>query len=91
MANDTLRPGLGRVAGPGPGDDPAGSTRTSEEVQRAVVAPVDETLSDFLAAEIYALGELDPALTPFATVVRDLVFSGGKRLRPSFASAPCTR
>jgi geranylgeranyl diphosphate synthase, type I len=51
-------------------------------------APVDAiegTLADFLASQIAALDGVDPALGCFARTARDLVLSGGKRLRPTFA------
>jgi geranylgeranyl diphosphate synthase type I len=51
-------------------------------------APVDAiegTLADFLASQIAALDGVDPALGCFARTARDLVLSGGKRLRSTFA------
>ncbi|MFI5840869.1 polyprenyl synthetase family protein [Catenuloplanes sp. NPDC051500] len=46
---------------------------------------VEGTLADFLAREIAALDEMDPALGGFARTARDCVLAGGKRLRPTFA------
>ncbi|GAB1643695.1 polyprenyl synthetase family protein [Krasilnikovia sp. MM14-A1259] len=50
-----------------------------------VLGAVEGTLADFLAGEILALDEVDPALGGFARSARDLVLAGGKRLRPTFA------
>jgi geranylgeranyl diphosphate synthase type I len=46
---------------------------------------VEGTLADFLAREIAALDDMDPALGGFARTARDCVLAGGKRLRPTFA------
>jgi geranylgeranyl diphosphate synthase type I len=46
---------------------------------------VDDTLAAFLAGQIDALGEVDPAVGDFARVARDCVLAGGKRIRPTFA------
>jgi geranylgeranyl diphosphate synthase, type I len=46
---------------------------------------IERTLEDFLAAQIGPLETLDPALGAFARTTRDLVLTGGKRLRPMFA------
>lgn len=48
-------------------------------------AAVDDTLIDFLSAEMSALDLIDPGLRPFAQTARDTVLGGGKRLRPVFA------
>jgi geranylgeranyl diphosphate synthase, type I len=50
-----------------------------------LIESVEGTLADFLAREIAALDELDPALGGFARTARDCVLAGGKRLRPTFA------
>ncbi|WP_026189866.1 polyprenyl synthetase family protein [Salinispora mooreana] len=50
-----------------------------------VVAAVDDTLVDFLDTEIDALAAIDPSAGEFATMARDSVLAGGKRLRPTFA------
>jgi geranylgeranyl diphosphate synthase type I len=46
---------------------------------------IEGTLADFLAAQIAGLDAIDPALGGFARTARDLVLTGGKRLRPTFA------
>ncbi len=51
----------------------------------ALTDAVEGTLADFLAAQIAGLDAVDPALGGFARTARDLVMSGGKRLRPTFA------
>jgi geranylgeranyl diphosphate synthase type I len=56
----------------------------TRDPQLAVTGGVDRILADFLDDEITALAGIDPALVPFAEVIRDLVNSGGKRLRPTF-------
>lgn len=69
-------------------DEPAGSaTPGSSPPHRRdlLTAAVDDTLIDFLSAEIDALDRIDPALRPFAQIARDTVLAGGKRLRPVFA------
>ena len=48
-------------------------------------AAVNAALAEFLNAEVAALDDIDPALGVFARTVRDVVQSGGKRLRPTFA------
>ncbi|MFI6076839.1 polyprenyl synthetase family protein [Actinoplanes sp. NPDC051343] len=50
-----------------------------------LIDAVDGTLADFLTDQIVALDAVDPALGGFARTTRDLVLSGGKRLRPTFA------
>ncbi|WP_018217625.1 polyprenyl synthetase family protein [Salinispora vitiensis] len=50
-----------------------------------IVAAVDDTLVDFLNTEIDALAAIDPSAGEFATIARDSVLAGGKRLRPTFA------
>lgn len=59
----------------------AGAGAASTEL----TAAVEETLGAFLAGEIGALAEVDPAMGEFAEVARDCVLAGGKRLRPTFA------
>jgi geranylgeranyl diphosphate synthase type I len=51
----------------------------------APIGAIEGTLADFLASQIAALDSIDPALGCFARTARDLVLSGGKRLRPTFA------
>lgn len=46
---------------------------------------VEAVLADFLAREIAAHDQLDPALGGFARTARDCVLAGGKRMRPVFA------
>ena len=53
--------------------------------QDALLSAIEGTLADFLASQIAALDEVDPALGGFARTIRDTVLSGGKRLRPTFA------
>jgi geranylgeranyl diphosphate synthase type I len=50
-----------------------------------LVDAVEGTLADFLSSQIGTLDNVDPALGSFARTTRDLVLSGGKRLRPTFA------
>ncbi|MFY1635451.1 polyprenyl synthetase family protein [Solwaraspora sp. WMMB335] len=50
-----------------------------------LLGAVEDTLIDFLSAELDALDAVDPALRPFGQVARDAVLGGGKRLRPVFA------
>lgn len=52
---------------------------------RELVTAVDDTLAAFLAAEVDALTEIDPAMGGFAATARDHVLAGGKRVRPTFA------
>jgi geranylgeranyl diphosphate synthase, type I len=51
----------------------------------ALLDAVQGTLADFLAAQTGSLDSIDPALGRFSRTARDLVLSGGKRLRPVFA------
>jgi geranylgeranyl diphosphate synthase type I len=51
----------------------------------ALVPAVEGTLADFLASQIALLDGVDPELGGFARTTRDLVLTGGKRLRPTFA------
>src|SRR3954451_22077310 len=51
----------------------------------ALLSAVEGTFADFLASQIGLLDGVDPALGSFARTSRDLVLSGGKRLRPTFA------
>jgi geranylgeranyl diphosphate synthase, type I len=46
---------------------------------------VEGTLAEFLSGQTAALEDVDPALGRFARTTRDLVLTGGKRLRPTFA------
>jgi geranylgeranyl diphosphate synthase type I len=46
---------------------------------------VEGTLAEFLSGQTAALDDVDPALGRFARTTRDLVLTGGKRLRPTFA------
>jgi geranylgeranyl diphosphate synthase type I len=46
---------------------------------------LEGTLADFLASQTALMDSVDPALGAFARTARDLVLSGGKRLRPTFA------
>jgi geranylgeranyl diphosphate synthase type I len=50
-----------------------------------MIAAIEGTLADFLAAQVGALEAVDPELGGFARISRDLVLGGGKRLRPTFA------
>ncbi|MEV2237573.1 polyprenyl synthetase family protein [Micromonospora sp. NPDC049891] len=52
---------------------------------RDIVTAVDNTLAEFLTAEVDALTAIDPAMGGFAATARDCVLSGGKRVRPTFA------
>jgi geranylgeranyl diphosphate synthase type I len=52
---------------------------------RDLVRAVEGTLADFLASQIALLDEIDPELGRFARTARELVLTGGKRLRPTFA------
>ncbi|MFD1083295.1 polyprenyl synthetase family protein [Micromonospora andamanensis] len=52
---------------------------------RDIVTAVDNTLAEFLTAEVDALSAIDPAMGGFAATARDCVLSGGKRVRPTFA------
>jgi geranylgeranyl diphosphate synthase type I len=45
---------------------------------------IDATLADFLAGQITQLDGIDPELGRFARTARDLVLTGGKRLRSTF-------
>ncbi|WP_027661507.1 polyprenyl synthetase family protein [Salinispora fenicalii] len=85
MANDA-------VVGKAPGVIPARRGGETDPVRASlaayteeVVAAVDDTLVDFLAAEIDALAAIEPSAGEFATIARDSVLAGGKRLRPTFA------
>jgi geranylgeranyl diphosphate synthase type I len=48
-------------------------------------AAIEGTLADFLAGQITQLDGIDPELGRFGRTARDLVLTGGKRLRPTFA------
>jgi geranylgeranyl diphosphate synthase type I len=66
-----------------------GNPRTG--IPRQTVPPdglttaVESTLAEFLSSQSAALDDVDPALGRFARTARDLVLTGGKRLRPTFA------
>lgn len=45
---------------------------------------IDATLSDFLAGQVAQLDGIDPELGRFARTARDLILTGGKRLRSTF-------
>ncbi|MFC3503695.1 polyprenyl synthetase family protein [Micromonospora krabiensis] len=86
MANDAVAGSALRVvpAQPAHGGDPvrtASAIRATAELVRAV----DHTLAAFLAPEVDALDEIDPAVGDFATTARDAVLAAGKRIRPTFA------
>jgi geranylgeranyl diphosphate synthase type I len=49
------------------------------------VPAVEGTLADFLANQIALLDGIDAELGRFARTARDLVLTGGKRVRPTFA------
>ncbi|MEV0717410.1 polyprenyl synthetase family protein [Asanoa sp. NPDC050611] len=79
MANDTLAADTTRdVLSPPP-------QRSAPPAGGAFRAAIETTLADFLRHECTTLESLDTALRPFATLARDSVLSGGKRLRPTFA------
>ncbi|WP_433530675.1 polyprenyl synthetase family protein [Micromonospora sp. CA-263727] len=65
------------------GDDPIGGVLA--EYTRDLVTAVNQTLAEFLTAEVAALTEIDPAMGGFAGTARDYVLGGGKRVRPTFA------
>ncbi|MBX7269938.1 polyprenyl synthetase family protein [Micromonospora sp. Llam7] len=65
------------------GDDPIGAVLAA--YTRDLVAAVDETLAEFLTAEVDGLTEIDAAMGDFAATARDCVLTGGKRVRPTFA------
>jgi geranylgeranyl diphosphate synthase, type I len=50
-----------------------------------LVRAVESTMADFLTGQIALLDDVDPELGRFARTTRDLVLTGGKRLRPTFA------
>ncbi|MFI2274620.1 MULTISPECIES: polyprenyl synthetase family protein [Catenuloplanes] len=83
MANDTLAPyALGKPP-VHPQDQP--HEHPVHTMPLNLIEAVEGTLADFLAREIAALDEIDPALGGFARAARDSVLAGGKRLRPVFA------
>jgi geranylgeranyl diphosphate synthase type I len=73
MANDTLT-GDRRFAVP-----------RQTLLEGGLTPAVEGTLADFLAGQIALLDRIDPELGRFARTTRDLVLTGGKRLRPTFA------
>ncbi|HET6529586.1 MAG TPA: polyprenyl synthetase family protein [Actinoplanes sp.] len=73
MANDTLE-----------GYPPRGIPRQSSR-DPGVTEGVEGTLATFLAGQVNALDAVDPELGRFARITGNLVLSGGKRLRPTFA------
>ncbi|MFI7076558.1 polyprenyl synthetase family protein [Micromonospora sp. NPDC049903] len=85
MASDRLTGNLLRVAPEQPvgDDDPIRAVLAA--YTRDLVTAVDETLTDFLTAEVDALAEIDAAMGGFAATARDYVLAGGKRVRPTFA------
>src|SRR4051794_17336503 len=66
------------------GNRPGGIPRQAAHGE-GLVSAVEGTLADFLASQIAQLDSLDPELGRFGRTTRDLVLSGGKRLRPTFA------
>ncbi|MFI7022727.1 polyprenyl synthetase family protein [Micromonospora sp. NPDC049900] len=85
MASDRLTGNLLRVGPEQPvgNDDPIRAVLAA--YTRDLVAAVDETLTEFLTAEVDALTEIDAAMGGFAATARDYVLAGGKRVRPTFA------
>ncbi|MDG4794917.1 polyprenyl synthetase family protein [Micromonospora sp. WMMD1082] len=85
MASDGPTGNLLRVVPEQPvgGDDPIAEVLAA--YTRDLVSAVDETLADFLAAEVDALTSIDAAMGGFAATARDCVLAGGKRVRPTFA------
>ncbi|MEV6815515.1 polyprenyl synthetase family protein [Micromonospora sp. NPDC051296] len=85
MANDPLAGNLLRVVPEQPvgADEPIRAVLA--EYTRDFVMSVDKTLSEFLAAEVDTLTEIDAAMGSFAATARDCVLAGGKRVRPTFA------
>ncbi|QOC94710.1 polyprenyl synthetase family protein [Micromonospora craniellae] len=85
MASDRLTGNLLRVGPEQPvgNDDPIRAVLAA--YTRDLITAVDETLTDFLAAEVDALTEIDAAMGGFAATARDYVLAGGKRVRPTFA------
>ena len=53
--------------------------------QAGYLPAIEATLADFLARQVELMQGLDPAVGAFARIARDLVLSGGKRMRPTFA------
>ncbi|WFE45506.1 polyprenyl synthetase family protein [Verrucosispora sp. WMMD1129] len=85
MASDGPTGNLLRVVPEQPigGDDPIAAVLAA--YTRDIVTAVDNTLAEFLTAEVDALAAIDPAMGGFAATARDCVLSGGKRVRPTFA------
>ncbi|MFF5213931.1 polyprenyl synthetase family protein [Micromonospora sp. NPDC000442] len=85
MASDGPTGNLLRVVPEQPvgGDDPIAAVLAV--YTRDIVTAVDNTLAEFLTAEVDALTAIDPAMGGFAGTARDCVLSGGKRVRPTFA------
>ncbi|WP_320067335.1 polyprenyl synthetase family protein [Micromonospora sp. RTGN7] len=85
MANDAVADNALRVAPAQPEatDDPVRGVLAA--FTKDLVKGVDDTLAGFLATEVAALAEIDPAMGGFAATARDCVLSGGKRARPTFA------
>jgi len=85
MANDAVAGNVTRVApaGPGDGDDPVRAVLAA--YTHDLVTAVDETLTTFLSAEVDSLNEIDPSMGAFAATAREVVLTGGKRIRSTFA------
>jgi geranylgeranyl diphosphate synthase type I len=58
---------------------------TPPSFTKDLTSAIDGTLAAFLAGQIDALSEVDPAVGDFARTARDCVLAGGKRIRPTFA------
>ncbi|WFE59005.1 polyprenyl synthetase family protein [Micromonospora sp. WMMD712] len=85
MANDAVAGNALRVAPAQPEatDDPVRGVLAA--FTKDLVKGVDDTLAEFLAAEVSTLAEIDSAMGEFAATARDCVLAGGKRVRPTFA------
>ncbi|MFD6757004.1 polyprenyl synthetase family protein [Micromonospora gifhornensis] len=84
MANDRPTGNLLRVLPEQPvgGDEPIPAVLAA--YTRDLVTAVEQTLAEFLDAEVDALTTIDPAMGGFAATARDCVLAGGKRVRPTF-------
>lgn len=85
MANDAVVGNTPRVvpARRGGQNDPVRASLAAYATE--IVTAVDDTLDDFLSAEMDTLTAIDPAVGGFAVTARDSVLAGGKRVRPTFA------
>ncbi|MFI6065461.1 polyprenyl synthetase family protein [Micromonospora sp. NPDC051227] len=85
MANDAVTGNVTRVAptGPGDGDDPVRAVLAA--YTHELVTAVDQTLSTFLTDEVETLNDIDPSMGAFAATAREIVLTGGKRIRSTFA------